>query len=469
MTDAMSGCHIGLVGLGTMGANLARNLAAHGASVALHDADPAAAPRLAAELGPCGVAASGPAELVAALADTRVVLLMVPAGPPVDAALAELLPRIGPAGIVIDGGNSHYADTERRVAEAARHGVHFLGVGISGGAEGALRGPSIMAGGDAGALAALTPLFSAIAARAGDEPCFARVGGGGAGHFVKTVHNGIEYAAMQAIAEAYQLMRHILGMSYPEMRAAFAGWAAGDLGSFLMECAVRALDARDPPSGEPLLELIRDTAEQKGTGMWAANAALTYGVPAPSLAEAVHARCLSALKDERVAAQAAIGSIRPAFSGSPAALVESLGGALLAANVAILAQGFALIEAASAAHGWDVDPARVARIWRAGCIVRSGLLEPVAQACSQSPRPANLLRDPALWTRVARGESALRHVVMTGVAQGVPLPVFASALGYVDGYRSGRLWANMTAAQRDIFGRHGFQRDDASGRHHFDW
>ncbi len=460
---------LGLMGLGVMGANLARNLADHDVKLALYDPAPAAADRLAQELGARGVASTTPAALVAALPAPRTIFLLVPAGAPTDAAIDSLLAHLAAGDVMIDGGNAFYRDTARRQAACGKANVHLLGFGVSGGAEGARHGPAIMAGGNREALQRLEPIFTAIAARAPDNtPCFARVGDGAAGHFVKTVHNGIEYAHMQLIAEAWHLLRRLLRLPHEKVRDIFARWAQGALSSFLMECAVRALDTVDA-DGTPLIERIVDTAEQKGTGQWTANAALEYGVPAPTLAEAVHARCLSALKQARQAAEAALGSSTIAFSGDAGALIAALERALLSANVAVLAQGFTLIAAADAEHGWGIEPAVVARVWRGGCIIRSTLLEPIAAAFAANPKLDNLLREPVLWRRVAAGDAEWRQVVVTAIAHGVPVPGFASALAYVDGLRTGRLWADMIAAQRDIFGQHGFARFDTPGRHHADW
>ncbi len=460
---------IGLMGLGVMGANLARNMADHGVRLALYDPAAGVADRLAADLGDKGTACATPAALMVALPAPRTIFLLVPAGAPTDAAIESLRPHLAAGDVIIDGGNAFYRDTARRQARCAEAGVHFLGFGVSGGAEGARHGPAIMAGGDGDALARLAPVFTAIAAKAPDgTPCFARVGNGAAGHFVKTVHNGIEYAHMQLIAEAWHLLRRLLDVPHEEIRDLFARWTRGALSSFLMECAVRALDTLDK-DGTPLIEHIVDTAEQKGTGQWTANAALEYGVAAPTLAEAVHARCLSALREMRQTAAASLGAPTMDFSGDRRALIAALERALLSANIAVLAQGFALIRAADAEHGWGVSPATVARIWRGGCIIRSTLLEPIAEAYTATPDIENLLLDRTLWRRVAAGDAEWRQVVVTAVAHGVPVPAFSSALGYVDGLRTGRLWADMIAAQRDIFGQHGFARFDTPGRHHADW
>jgi 6-phosphogluconate dehydrogenase len=464
----MSDFELGLVGLGTMGANLARNLAEHGTRVAFFDPAEGAAAKLAAELGERGRAASDLAGLVAALKAPRALFLMVPAGSAVDQSVAELLPLLGPHDAIIDGGNSLYEDTERRVAQCQRHRVDFLGFGLSGGAEGARRGPAIMAGGGS-AVARVAPIFRAIAAKAEGEACFAHVGPGGAGHFVKMMHNGIEYALMQLIAEAHQLMQAALGMAPAEIEPVFRGWAAGELGGFLIECAARVLATRDGTTGRLLIELIEDRAGQKGTGRWAANATLEYGVTAPTLAEAVHARCMTGLRPERLAAETALGTPARRYSGDRAAFLADLGAALLAANVAVHAQGFATMAAAASEKSWPLDLGAIARIWRGGCIIRSRLLNDIARAYASGPAPSNLLRDPGLWSLVAARDAAWRRVVVAGVMHGVPVPALASALSYVDAYRTGRLWAHMIEGQRDLFGAHGFGRTDRPGRHHADW
>jgi 6-phosphogluconate dehydrogenase len=464
----MSGCDIGLVGLGTMGANLARNLADNGARVALFDPAPGAARRLADELGPKGHAAEALAPLVAAVKGPRTIFLMVPAGEAVDQSIGDLLPLLQAGDAIVDGGNSLYTDTERRAATCAARGLDFMGFGLSGGSEGARRGPSIMAGGG-DAVARVAPLFRAISAKAEGEACFAHVGPGGAGHFVKMLHNGIEYALMQLIAESYQLMHGALGMSAREALPVFRGWAEGDLGGFLVECAARVLATDDAESGRPLIDLIEDRAGQKGTGKWAANATLDYGVAAPTLAEAVHARCMSALRPERIAAQQALGLPARAFAGDRAAFLADLGQALLAANVSVHAQGFATMAAAAAEKGWPVDLGAVARIWRGGCIIRSKLLNRIAEAYARDPKIANLLRDPAIWSLVAEREPAWRRVAVAAITSGTPAPAFQSALAYTDAYRTGRLWAHMIEGQRDLFGAHGFGRIDRPGRHHATW
>jgi len=470
MTAPTADMRLGLVGLGTMGANLARNLAGHGARLALFDTDPARAAMLAAELGagpgPGADAAFDLPALAALLPRPRAILLLVPAGAPVDDALAALLPALAPGDAVIDGGNSFWRDTERRAATAAARGVDFLGFGVSGGAEGARHGPAIMAGGASAALARVTPLFAAVAARHGATPCLVACGTGGAGHFVKMVHNGIEYAVMQALAEIYVLLRDQHGLTGDAIAAHWQGWQRGTAGSFLLECALRALAARD--IGAPLLDAIADTASQKGTGSWTAIAALECGVPTPTLAEAVFARSLSALKSERVAAAAQ----PPRPIDTPARAVASpddLRDALIGAMISIHAQGFALIAAGAQAQGWSVDLTAIARAWRAGCIIRSALIERIADTLESAPHAFNLLRVPALAALAADVEPGWRRALVAATAAALPAPVLGSALAYADGYRQARSGAHLIAAQRDIFGHHGFQRLDRPGSFHADW
>ena len=466
-----SGADIGVVGLGVMGRNLAANLADHGAAVAGYDLDAGRRADFTAHVAgavPC----ASPEELLAALKTPRTILMMVPAGAPVDALLSALLPRLSPGDVLIDGGNSHFRDTNRRSALAQESGVHFVGLGVSGGEEGARRGPALMAGGPAEALAPVAPLLTAIAARAPDgEPCFARVGPEGAGHFVKMIHNGIEYADMQLIAEAYHLLRTLGGFSYERLADSFAAWNAGELASYLMEITTGILRTRDAETGAPILEIIRDAAGQKGTGHWAATTALELGMPAPTIAEAVHARCLSALKDERLRASAAFPAPTAVAPDdlAPDDLAASVGDALLGGRIAVYAQGFAVIAAGSRQFGWDMDLAAVARIWRGGCIIRARLLDRILAALSRSPDLPNLMLDPEITGLMTRSDAGFRRTVAQATLAAVPVPAMSSALAYWDGWRSGRLWANMIQAQRDCFGAHGYERIDRPGMVHTEW
>lgn len=466
MTGMSAAGHaLGLIGLGTMGANFARNLAGHGARLALFDADAERARSLAAELGGTATAAASLEAAIHALPRPRSLFLLVPAGDAVDKTLDALLPLLDAGDAVIDGGNSFWRDTERRVARLAPRGVDFLGFGISGGSEGARTGPAIMAGGTPDAVARVAPLFRAVAARHGGIPCFVDCGSGGAGHFVKMVHNGIEYAAMQILAEAYVLLRDHRGLDAAGIETVFRAWRDGPSGSFLLDCAVRALSARE--DGTPLVDRIADTASQKGTGSWAAIAALEFGVPAPTLAEAVFARTLSALGSERrAAARDAAATPTP---GAAAAVPDDIAAAVLGASIASHAQGLALIAAAARERGWGADPAAIASSWRAGCIIRSSLMERIATELVASPPQTNLVRLPGFLDSLAASEPAWRRVVAAATAHGTPIPCLASALAYLDGYRQPRSGAHLVAAQRDIFGNHGFQRLDRPGSFHAIW
>ena len=458
---------MGLVGLGVMGRNLAANLADHGTAVAGYDLDAGRREAFAAQAA-TAVPCASTEEMLAGLKTPRMILMMVPAGAAVDELVGALLPKLAPGDVLIDGGNSHYTDTRRRVEQTAAAGVHFVGLGVSGGEEGARHGPALMAGGAPEAIAPVAPLLTAIAARAADgTPCFARVGPDGAGHFVKMIHNGIEYADMQLIAEAYHLLRHLCGFSYERLADTFAAWNGGELASYLMEITADILRTIDPETGGPILEVIRDAAGQKGTGHWAATTALELGIPAPTIAEAVHARCLSALKDERERAAAAF----PAPSPAPAAedLVAAVGDALLCGRIAVYAQGFAVIAAGSRQFGWDVDLAAVASVWRGGCIIRARLVDRIMAALTRAPELPNLMFDPDIAALMTRGDAGFRRVVASASLAAVPVPAMASALSYWDGWRSGRLWANMIQAQRDYFGAHGYERTDRPGMVHTEW
>jgi 6-phosphogluconate dehydrogenase len=459
---------IGIWGLGVMGRNLARNFADHGFAVSIADPWPAAQAAAAADTGDRIALAATPEAFVAGLSRPRRILLMVKAGAPVDAAISALAPLLTAGDAVIDGGNTHFRDTQRRVADLSKAGIDFLGMGVSGGEEGARHGPSLMVGGAREAYARAAPLLTAIAAKAGDDPCCAWLGKDGAGHYVKMVHNGIEYAEMQLIAEAYDLMHRVGGLDHAAMQAVFRRWSAGEAGSYLLEITAVILAKRDADTGRPLVELVLDKAEQKGTGQWAAVSALELGVPVPTLIAAVTARGVSALMTERHAAAGVLAGPVPQVQPG-ADLVEALGEALLAAKICVYAQGFALLAQAAAEFAWELDLARTAEIWRAGCIIRGHLLEPIAAAYRAAPKLANLMLAPALRAALARGQDAWRRVVATAVAQGVPVPAFSSALDYYDAYRSRRLPANLIQAQRDHFGAHGYQRTDRDGAFHSKW
>jgi 6-phosphogluconate dehydrogenase len=461
----MTQAALGLVGAGTMGAGLARSFVRAGFPVAAFDRDAARAQALVAE-APGAVAAPDLAALAAALKRPRAVLLMVPAGPTVDAVLDALVPLLERGDAVLDGGNSHYRDTGRRAAALAVRGVDFLGVGISGGEEGAREGAAVMAGGPRAAYDRAEPMLRAVAARAGAEPCLGWFGPGGAGHFVKMAHNGIEYAVMQAIAEAWLALRGVAGLSNARAAQAFARWNRGAMGSYLIAITAELLAKKDEATGKALVEAIRDSAGQKGTGQWAAQAALEFGVPAPMLAEAAFARALSGHPGRgKLPGPTAMPRGKAARFGELGAAMEP---ALDAAILCAYAQGFALIEAAAKAEGWPCSAADAAGVWRAGCILRAKSLEPMRAALGAGPAVPGLLAAPAFAPRVVRGMGALRVVVSIAATLGVPLPCLAAALAWFDALSAPRLWTALVQAQRDRFGRHGFERVDKPGRFHLD-
>ncbi len=466
----MQAMDIGLVGLGVMGENLALNLERHGFSVAGFDLDASKRENFAQRTrGLRAQAAATLAELVASLSVPRRLWLMVPAGAAVDQVLAQLTPLLSPGDVLIDGGNTLYTDTQRRIAALQGSGILYVGAGVSGGEEGALRGPALMPGGSPEAWPLVKPLLQAIAAEAEDgQPCCEWMGPGGAGHFVKMVHNGIEYADMQLICEVYAFMQR-LGLSAGEMGEVFGAWNQGELGSYLIDITAHILQRTDPDTGRPLVDMILDTAEQKGTGKWASQVALDLGVPAPTIAEAVFARTLSAIQTERVAAaQVLRGPEKTALPERGAVLVQ-LRTALLASKVCAYAQGFALLRAADQEQQWQLPMAQVAKVWRAGCIIRAHLLEDIRRAYTHQADLPNLLVDPHFARVMADGQQALREVVAMAALQGVPMPAFMSALSYYDAYRSARLPANLLQAQRDYFGAHTYQRTDRPGKFHTRW
>jgi 6-phosphogluconate dehydrogenase len=455
---------IAVIGLGVMGRSLALNMRDREIAVLGFDADEAARTAARAE----GLAvADNLAELLGALTTPRLVLLMVPAGTPVDGLLDVLLPCLSPGDVVADGGNSYWLDTIRRARLCAESSIEFLGVGISGGEEGARHGPAIMAGGSPAAWLRAGDLLQKIAATSPDGPCCALVGPGGAGHFVKMVHNGIEYAVMQLIAETHAGMDRLLGLESAAMADLFASWQSGELASYLTEITARILREPDLETGRPLVELIADTAEQKGTGAWASIAAIELGVPAPTLLEAAQARSLSALKELRTE----LARMRPVADGSSLRAVAPgrLRGALLTAELAAYSQGFLLMRVASTEQLWGLDLCRIAGIWQSGCIIRARLLERVVRAYRSDASIPTLLHDPGLRSLIQDHLSSLRRVVAAAAEAGLAMPAHASALAWLDGITSERSSANLIQAQRDFFGAHQFQRIDRPGRFHHLW
>jgi 6-phosphogluconate dehydrogenase len=459
---------IALVGLGVMGEHLALNFCRHGFTVSGFDLDEGKRERFAQRTG--ATAPRSLRELVAGLRTPRVLLVMVPAGTAVDDVLKDLTPLLAAGDIVIDGGNTRFDDTQRRMVALEGSGILYVGAGVSGGEEGALRGPAIMPGGDAQAWPRIRPMLQAIAARADDgAPCCEWMGPAGAGHYVKMVHNGIEYADMQVLGEAYFLMRELLGMEARAMSDVFARWNDGELHSYLVGITADILARTDEDTGQPLVDVIVDTAEQKGTGKWASQAALDLGVTAPTIAEAVFARTVSAVRAERAAASEVLAGPTRAFEGDRDAFIAKIERALLAAKVCAYAQGFQLLAAAGREYGWDLPFGTVAAVWRAGCIIRAKLLEDIRGAYTRDAKLASLLMDPHFSKVMNESQAALREVVATAALHGVPAPALMSALAYYDSYRSRRLPANLLAAQRDFFGAHTYQRLDRPGKFHTKW
>ena len=469
--NSMEHTDIGIVGLGVMGENLALNLERNGFSVGAFDLDADKRGRFAHRTeGKRAQTARSLAELVEGLALPRRLLLLVPAGAAVDAVLAELKALLQAGDVVIDGGNTLFTDTQRRMLELEGSGILYVGSGVSGGEEGALRGPALMPGGDAQAWPLVKPMLQAIAARADDgQPCCEWMGPGGAGHFVKMVHNGIEYADMQTICEAYWLMQQLLGMAPAEIGKVFAQWNDGELASYLVGITADILARTDPESGLALVDLILDTAEQKGTGKWASQAALDMGVTAPTIADAVFARTVSAVKDERVAASKVLAGPTARYEGDQGVFVEKVRRALLAAKICAYAQGFQLLRAGDVEHQWDLPFGTIASVWRAGCIIRARLLEDIRRAFERNPEVANLLVDEHFARVMGECQQDLRDVVAAAAQHGVAVPAFMSALAYYDAYRSERLPANLLQAQRDYFGAHTYRRIDRPGKFHTRW
>ena len=468
----MNKAHIGMIGLGVMGQNLARNMAGKGYSVAGYDT---AQDKISAFLDHKGEGAElvGVAtvdELLRSLKLPRRIMMMVPAGRAVDELIAQLAPVLEKGDILIDGGNSNFEDTTRRTRELESKGLLFIGTGVSGGEEGALHGPSIMPGGSPAAWPHVKPILQNIAANVADgTPCCDWVGPEGAGHFVKMVHNGIEYGDMQLISEAYFLLENALGMKADEMRGVFARWNDGELNSYLIEITRDILGVMDPETGRPLVELIKDTAGQKGTGKWTSQSALDMGVAAPTIAEAVFARCVSAIKSEREAASKVLSGPDQTYRGDKAAFVEAIRQALYASKICSYAQGFQLMREASREYDWDLKLGAISQLWRAGCIIRARFLDPIKLAFDADPHLANLLLAPYFKAAIDKAQPAWRLVVAEAFRLGIPAPAFSSALAYYDGYRRSRLPANMLQAQRDYFGAHTYERIDKPGAFHTEW
>jgi 6-phosphogluconate dehydrogenase len=454
---------IGLIGLAVMGENLVLNMESHGYTVAVFNRTTSKVDDFVngRGRGKKVVGAHTVQDLVAALKKPRKIMIMVKAGAAVDAVIDEVAPLLEPGDILIDGGNTHYPDTTRRTRALKDKGLLFVGTGVSGGEEGALKGPSIMPGGNPQAWPHVKPIFQAIAAKVADgSPCCDWVGPEGAGHYVKMVHNGIEYGDMQLICEAYHLMRSLLGMEPDAMHEVFARWNQGALDSYLIEITRDILAYKDPEGGRPMVDLILDAAGQKGTGKWTVTSALDLGVPLTLIAEAVFARCLSAQKDERVAAAKVLKGPSAKFQGDAKAMVDGIEMALYASKIISYAQGYALMNAMGKESGWEFNNGGVALMWRGGCIIRSAFLGKIKEAFDRNPKLTNLMLDPYFTGELARAQEGWRRVVAAAVTHGVPVPAMSSALAYFDGYRSDRLPANLLQAQRDFFGAHTYERVD---------
>ena len=462
---------IGIVGLGVMGQNLALNLTSRGYSVAGFDLEAGQADVFAVKTaGQNILTCRTQVEFLDSLERPRRMLVMVPAGPPVDAVIATLRPRLVRGDLLIDGGNSWFGDTVRRIRELEGTGILYVGAGFSGGKEGALRGPSIMPGGNPEAWPLIRPILQAMAGKAEDgAPCCEWIGPGGAGHFVKMVHTAIEYADMQMICDAYWLMAELLALPAEEMGRIFAAWNDGELASYLVDITATILARKDPETGKPLVDVILDTTEQTGTGKLAGEVSLDLRVPAPTIADAVFVRTLSSLKSERVAASSVLPGPAPVAPSDRSAFVEMIRKALYCSKICAYAQGFQLLRAADQEHGWGLRFGTIASVWRAGCIIRARFLDRMLRAYQKQPALANLLLDDYFASSLTSYQNDWRQVVAVATANGVPVPAFSSALSYYDVYRSARLPANLLQLQRDYFGALTYRRIDRDGVFHTEW
>ncbi len=465
----MSKADIGLIGLAVMGENLVMNMESKGFTVAVYNRTTEKVTNFieGRAKGKNIIGTYSIQELVDNLKKPRRIMLMVKAGKPVDDFIDMIIPYLEPGDIIIDGGNSHFPDTIRRTKYVEEKELLYIGTGVSGGEEGALKGPSMMPGGSPAAWPHVKDIFQAICAKAPDgSPCCDWVGENGAGHFVKMVHNGIEYGDMQLICEAYHLMRDLLGMSADEMHQVFAEWYEGELNSYLIEITRDILAVKDE-DGKPLVDKILDTAGQKGTGKWTGIAALDEGVPLTLIGEAVFARCLSAMKDERVAASKIFSGPKPKFEGDKKAFIEDIRKALYASKIVSYAQGYILMRAAAKTYGWNLNYGGIALMWRGGCIIRSVFLGKIKEAFDKNPDLTNLLLDPFFKEKIEAAQDSWRRVCATALLNGIPVPAFTSALCYFDGYRSEKLPANLLQAQRDYFGAHTYERIDRKRGEYF--
>jgi len=462
---------IGLWGLAVMGQNLVLNMESKGFTVAVYNRTLQKVKDFAESRakGKNIVPTYEIKDFIDAIARPRKVMMMVKAGEAVDMVIEQINPFLEKDDLIIDGGNSHFSDTVRRYQELEGKGLSYIGVGISGGEEGALKGPSIMPGGNKEAYALVEPIFAKISAHVDNQPCCTYIGDDGAGHFVKMAHNGIEYADMQLISEAYYLMKNALGMDADEMHNIFAKWNTGVLNSYLIEITSDILSKQDPQTGNPLVEMILDKAGQKGTAAWASQSALELGVATPTITEAVFARCISAIKAEREAAAKELSGPDRKYTGGRDKFVKAIHDALYASKICSYAQGFALMASAAEKYNWALNLGEISMIWRGGCIIRAHFLGRIKEAFEHNPNLANLLLDPYFKDIVETAQPNWRKVVVAAAQLGIPVPAFSSALNYFDSFRSERLGANMIQAQRDYFGAHTYQRIDKEGVFHTDW
>ncbi|WP_372636085.1 NADP-dependent phosphogluconate dehydrogenase [Cohnella sp.] len=467
----MSKQQIGVVGLAVMGKNLALNIESKGFSVALFNRSPEKTKELLEEAkGKNFVGTYSVEEFVASLETPRKILIMVKAGQATDDTINQLVPHLSQGDILIDGGNAYFPDTQRRNKELQEKGFRFIGAGVSGGEEGALNGPAIMPGGQKSAYELVEPILTAISAKVDGDPCCTYIGEEGAGHYVKMVHNGIEYGDMQLIGEAYHLLKDVLGVGTNELHEIFTEWNNGELDSYLIEITADIFSKNDPETGKPMVDVILDSAGQKGTGKWTSQSSLDLGVPLSIITESVFARFISAMKEERVAASKKLdGPAVSAYDGDRREFIEAVRQALYASKIASYAQGFAQMKAASEAFGWNLNYGGIAMIFRGGCIIRARFLQNIKDAYDRHPELTNLLLDDYFGGVVKNYQAAWRKVVAVAVERGIPVPAFASALAYYDSYRTERLPANLLQAQRDYFGAHTFQRVDREGSFHFQW
>lgn len=467
----MSKQQIGVVGLAVMGKNLALNIESRGFTVSVFNRSAEKTKELLQEApGKQLVGTYSMEEFVQSLEVPRKILIMVKAGGPTDDTINQLVPYLDKGDILIDGGNAFFPDTQRRNKELAEKGIRFVGTGVSGGEEGALNGPAIMPGGQEDAYKLVEPILTAISAKVGDDACCTYIGPDGAGHYVKMVHNGIEYGDMQLICEAYQLLKDVLNVSVEELHEIFTEWNNGELDSYLIEITRDIFTKYDAETGKPMVDVILDSAGQKGTGKWTSQSALDLGVPLSIITESVFSRFISAMKQERVAASKVLkGPDAPAFTGDRKAFIEAVRQALYASKICSYAQGFAQMRAASEEYNWDLKYGSIAKIFRGGCIIRARFLQNIMEAYDRDPGLKNLLLDSYFNGVVDNYQQSWRQVIAEAVTRGIAVPSFASALAYYDSYRTERLPANLLQAQRDYFGAHTFQRVDKEGSFHFNW